>query len=64
MEKNIGESDRIFRFAGGLAFIIIGLIAKSWWGLIGIVPLTTAFLGHCPVYLPLGINTCKFVRKQ
>jgi len=63
MEKNIGESDRIFRLAAGLAIIIIGLVAKSWWGLIGIVPLTTAALGHCPAYLPFGINTCKLEKK-
>ena len=35
MEKNIGESDRVFRFAAGLAVIIIGIVAKSWWGIIG-----------------------------
>ena len=63
MVKNIGESDRIFRIAAGLAIIIIGLLAKSWWGLIGIVPLTTAVMGHCPVYLPFGINTCKLDKK-
>ena len=58
MLKNIGDSDRIFRIAAGLAIIIVGLVAKSWWGLIGIIPLTTAAMGHCPVYLPFGINTC------
>ena len=63
MEKNMGESDRIFRLAAGLAIIIIGLVAKSWWGLIGIVPITTAALGHCPAYLPFGINTCKLDEK-
>ncbi len=63
MEKNMGESDRIFRLAAGLAIIIIGLVAKSWWGIIGIVPLATAALGHCPAYLPLGMNTCKLDKK-
>lgn len=60
MKKNMGKSDKIFRVAAGLAIIIIGLLAKSWWGVIGIIPLTTAFLGHCPAYLPFGINTSKF----
>ena len=63
MEKNIGESDRIFRLAAGLAIIIIGLVAKSWWGLLGIPFIVTAALSHCPVYLPLGLNTCKFNKK-
>ena len=63
MNKNMGSSDRIFRLAAGLAIIIIGLVAKSWWGLIGIPFLATAALGHCLVYTPLGINTCKFDSK-
>jgi hypothetical protein len=63
MKKNIGDSDRIFRLAAGLAIIIIGLVAKSWWGLIGIPLITTAALGHCPAYLPFGINTCRFDKK-
>jgi hypothetical protein len=63
MKKNIGDSDRIFRLAAGTAIIIIGIVAKSWWGLIGIVPIVTASLGHCPVYLPFGINTCKLDKK-
>ena len=63
MQKNLGTSDIIFRLAGGLAIIIIGLAAKSWWGVIGIPLVATAVLGHCPVYVPLGINTCKFDKK-
>jgi hypothetical protein len=63
MEINIGNSDRIFRFAAGLAIIIIGIVAQSWWGLIGLVPIATASMRHCPVYLPIGISTCKFDKK-
>jgi len=63
MEKNIGESDRIFRLAVGLVIIIIGIVAGSWWGLIGIIPVATASMGHCPAYLPFKINTCKFDKK-
>lgn len=64
MEKNIGESDRIFRLAAGLAIIIIGIVAKSWWGIIGIPFIATAAIGHCPAYLPFGLNTCKFDNKS
>ena len=63
MKKNIGNSDRIFRFAAGIAIILKGLVSQSWWGLIGIIPIMTASMGHCPVYLPFGINTCKFDKK-
>ena len=63
MKKNIGESDKVFRWAGGLAIIIIGLAAKSWWGIIGIIPITLAIIGTCPFYLALGISTTKFDKK-
>ena len=63
MDKNMGESDRIFRLAAGLAIIIIGLIAQSWWGLIGIPFIVTAALGNCPAYTPFGFNTCKLDEK-
>jgi hypothetical protein len=63
MKKNIGESDKVFRWAGGLAIIIIGLVAKSWWGIIGIIPIVLAIIGTCPLYLPLGINTRRFDKK-
>ena len=59
----MGDSDRIFRLAAGLAIIIIGVVAKSWWGLIGIPLITTAAIGHCPAYLPFGLNTCKIEKK-
>ena len=63
MKINIGNSDRVFRFAAGAAIIIIGIVAQSWWGLIGLVPIATASMKHCPAYLPFGINTCKFDKK-
>ena len=31
---------------------------KSWWGLIGIVPLLTAIFRFCPAYLPFGLSSC------
>jgi hypothetical protein len=63
MEKNMGDSDRIFRLAAGVAIIIIGLLAKSWWGLLGLPLVITAWLAHCPAYRPLGMNTCKLDKK-
>ena len=43
----------------GLALIGCGFATQNWWGAIGIVPLFTAAIGWCPVYLPLGIKTNK-----
>ncbi|MGE5236327.1 MAG: DUF2892 domain-containing protein [Acidobacteriota bacterium] len=59
MIRNIGSGDRIVRIVAGVAIIGLGIIYKSWWGLIGIVPLVTAAIGWCPAYLPFGISTCK-----
>jgi hypothetical protein len=59
MVRNVGGADKIIRIVLGLAIIVAGLLAKSWWGIIGIIPLLTAIFGFCPAYLPFGIKTCK-----
>lgn len=60
MKKNIGSVDRIIRIIVGLAIGAAGIYYQSWWGLVGIVPVVTAFLRFCPLYSPLGLNTgCK-----
>lgn len=57
MKANIGSIDRNVRIALGLAIIVGGLVAHSWLGVIGIVPLGTAAIGTCPLYLAFGIST-------
>ncbi|MFZ4464178.1 MAG: YgaP family membrane protein [Bacteroidales bacterium] len=59
MTKNVGKIDMIIRIALGLIIGLVGFYFKSWWGIIGIVPFLTAFIGVCPAYLPFGINTAK-----
>jgi hypothetical protein len=59
MTKNVGKIDMIIRIALGLIIGVVGFYFKSWWGVIGIVPFLTAFIGFCPAYLPFGINTTK-----
>jgi hypothetical protein len=59
MIQNIGLTDRIIRIVAGLAIALIGLAYDSWLGLIGLVPLLTAGVGICPIYLPFGISTRK-----
>jgi len=63
MEKNVGTVDRVIRVVLGLAIIGFGVYYQSWWGVIGIVPLATAAIGWCPVYLPFGMSTCKLKEK-
>jgi len=59
MKKNIGSTDRTIRFVGGAVIVLAGLILKSWWGLIGILPLTTAAISYCPLYALLGWSTIR-----
>ncbi|HEY9033088.1 MAG TPA: DUF2892 domain-containing protein [Pseudomonadales bacterium] len=59
MQCNIGKTDRIVRIVAGLCMIAAGVYWQSWWGVIGLVPLATAGLRFCPLYLPLGISTDK-----
>lgn len=59
MKKNIGSTDKVLRLIIGILIIVIGLVTKSWWGLIGLIPIATALIGWCPLYVPFGITTCK-----
>ena len=60
MIKNIGSADQIIRLIIGVAISGLGLYFKSWWGLVAIVPILTAFIRTCPLYIPFGIKTtCK-----
>ena len=59
MKKNIGTADRTIRIIVGVIIIILGLVFKSWWGIIGILPIITAAIGWCPPYTLLGISTRK-----
>ena len=41
----------------GLVIGIVGIYFKSWFGLIGIIPLLTALISWCPLYMPFKITT-------
>jgi len=58
MKTNVGSIDRILRIIIGLAVLGAGYAFKSWWGIVGFVPLLTATFRFCPAYLPFGLNTC------
>lgn len=57
MNKNVGGIDKKIRFGLGILILIIGYLNNSWWGIIGIVPILTAFIGWCPFYVPLKLST-------
>lgn len=56
---NLGRLDRLLRLVVG-AFIL----SLAFWGprtglaWLGLVPIITALLGHCPAYTALGLSTC------
>jgi len=66
--KNVGPVDRGLRALIGIvalviAFTSLGVMDGSIAGIIaaavGAVMLLTAALGLCPLYVPLGLSTCK-----
>jgi hypothetical protein len=64
MKCNVGFVDRVVRVVIGCAILGAGYYFKSWWGLVGVVPLLTAVFGFCPAYLPIGLNTCGVKDKE
>lgn len=57
MKCNVGATDRLVRIIAGILILLLGLIYRNWWGLIGLIPLITGVLRFCPLYLPFKINT-------
>ncbi len=58
MKPNIGSIDRAVRIMLGCACLGAGYYFKTWWGLVGVVPILTALVRFCPAYLPFGLSTC------
>jgi hypothetical protein len=65
MNTNIGKLDKVIRLSIALIIgllylmnIITGTVAIVL-GVIGTSMLITSLIGFCPLYGPLGINTCK-----
>ena len=60
MKQNVGSKDKMIRIIAGVILLLVLLFVQSgirWIGLLGIVLLATAFLGSCPIYSVLGMNT-------
>lgn len=64
MKRNIGKTDKTVRFIVGAIVILIGIFTKSWWGLLGLLPIITALAGRCGLYTLLGISTCPLEAKK
>ena len=60
MTMNIGTTERALRAVIGLGLLSLVFLLDGparWWGLIGLVPLATAAIGWCPLYVPFGFST-------
>ena len=58
-KKNVGNADRAFRIILSIGLISLAFVGpQTVWGWVGVIPLLTAFVGTCPLYSLLGINTC------
>lgn len=63
MKTNIGNIDRTIRIVGGLLVMTLLYLflpgSARWFGLLGLIPVATGFMRFCPLYVPLGLSTCK-----
>lgn len=62
MKQNVGGTDRVIRIIIGLVLLSLLFLLEGnlkYLGLIGIIPLFTAFVNWCPLYTLFGVNTCK-----
>lgn len=57
MKANVGSLDRIIRIILGVVIIALGFYFKSWWGVVGLVPIITGLLNFCPAYSLIGVST-------
>ncbi|MFN4315438.1 MAG: DUF2892 domain-containing protein [Chitinophagaceae bacterium] len=68
MKKNMGNADRIIRIliAAVLAGLYFGGVVSGTLGIVLLVVagvfLLTSFVGFCPLYTLVGLNTCKAPR--
>ncbi|MEW6080082.1 MAG: DUF2892 domain-containing protein [Thermodesulfobacteriota bacterium] len=64
MQVNEGTIDRIVRLIISITIIVFFLLGwlPGYWSLLLVMSgtmLMSAITGYCPLYTPLGINTCK-----
>lgn len=58
--KNVGNADRIIRVIIGLGLLSLLIILDGnmrYLGLLGLIPITTAIIGFCPLYKLIGLKT-------
>lgn len=59
MTRNLGQVDRIARFALGALLILLAVTGTiGVWGYLGVILVGTAFVNFCPIYRLAGLKTC------
>ena len=61
MKTNVGLLDRVIRFLLAGIFFLFFLTSEGnmrFIGLVGFIPLITAFMSWCPLYSLFGISSC------
>ncbi len=56
---NVGPIDRLLRIIIGLVIAVLGVIFKSYWGVVGIVIMGTGVFGYCLLYSLFKISTAR-----
>ncbi|MFY9317052.1 MAG: DUF2892 domain-containing protein [Burkholderiales bacterium] len=67
MKANVGSIDRTLRILVGLGLLALVFVLEGsarWWGLVGLVPLSTGVFRFCPAYTLLGMSTCPMEQKK
>nr|WP_315147279.1 DUF2892 domain-containing protein [uncultured Flavobacterium sp.] len=65
MKKNMGSTDKVIRILIALIIGVLyytGIISGTTaiiLGIFAVIFVLTSLISFCPLYLPLGISTCK-----
>ena len=60
LPKNVGKTDQTIRMVVAGVLVVAGIFSGyAFLSIIGLVVLATGYMGVCPVYIPLKINTNK-----
>jgi hypothetical protein len=63
--QNIHPYERVIRIVLGIVLLSLIFVGpKTWWGLLGLIPLVTGLTGSCLPYKILGINTRTLGREK
>lgn len=58
MQRNIGGFDRGLRIVSGLVLILLAIGGKAGeWAWLGFIPVVLGFVGWCPLFRLLGVDT-------